>query len=331
MTPHSSDPSEFDPTQAGSGAARVASQARFASVLAPVGAIAAALLGQPAFSGMLLLASALQVKRPGWRVALTRDSANGRLGPLFDFGIVAALVAWQALAQSKSTIHGPGPWSLAGVSLVVAGARAIAPSKGASGTAIARALLAIALLLTPVAELITHIAPSAWAITACTAWAAVHLLTQARRALMHLDSNGVVRSYRLILSGKGGATRNATAAITATGIDFALFSTLVTLGALPPVATLLGAVSGGIVNFTVNRSWTFDASGSKRTMARRYVLVSGASAALNASLVAALLWVPEQHVTVSWLVARGLIFLGWNYPLHRDYVFAHGGRSVSQH
>lgn len=330
MTPHSSEPSDLDPTQDRSGTDRAASQATLIGVLAPVGAMAAALFGQLAFSGVLLLASTLEFKRPGWRFALVRDSANSRLVALFDFGIAAALIAGQALGTSPSTIHGPGPWSLAGLSLVVAGARTIAPRAGASSTAIARALLAVALLVTPVAEFIAHIAPSAWAITACTAWAAVHVLTQARRALMHLDSHGVVRGYRMILSGKGGATRNATAALTATGIDFALFSTLVTIGLAPPVATLLGAVSGGIVNFTMNRSWTFDASGSKRTMARRYVLVSGASAALNASLVLALLWIPEQHVTVSWLVARGLIFLGWNYPLHRDYVFAHGGRPTDQ-
>jgi len=298
--------------------------------LAHVGATAAALFGQLAFAGVLLLASTFELRRPGWRIALTRDSLDSRLGRLFDFGVATALIAGQALATPKSTIHGSGPWTLAGLSLVVAGARAISPRTGASSTAIARALLALALLLTPLAEAIAHISPSAWAITACTAWAAVHVLTQARRALMHLDSNGVVRGYRMILSGKGGATRNAAAALMATGIDFALFSTLVKLGVLPPVATLLGAVSGGIVNFTMNRSWTFDASGSKRTMARRYVLVSGASAALNASLVAALLWIPEQHVTISWLVARGLIFLGWNYPLHRDYVFAHGGRPVGQ-
>jgi putative flippase GtrA len=148
---------------------------------------------------------------------------------------------------------------------------------------------------------------------------------------MQLDSKGVVRGYRLILSGKGGATRNAMAALTATAVDFALFSALVAVACSPPLATLLGAALGGIVNFTVNRTWTFDASGSKRTMARRYVVVSAVSAALNAGVVAALLWIPNQHVTICWLVARGLIFLGWNYPLHRDYVFAHGGRPVGQH
>jgi len=329
MAIESLEPSERDPSS-GSGTAQAAAPPWLAFA-AQLGAVALALVGQLAVAGALLLASTLEVARAGQRPKLTVDSATSRLRPFLDLGLTAALIAGQTWGPARNTLHGTGPWSLAGLSLVVAGARTVAPKASATSAAIARALLAAALVLAPVAAAVAHIPPSAWAITAATAWAAVHLLSQARATLMHLDSNGVVRGYRLILSGKGGATRNAMAALTATAIDFALFSALVAVGCSPPLATLLGAASGGIVNFTVNRTWTFDASGSNRTMARRYIVVSAASAALNASMVAALLWIPDQHVTICWLVARGLIFLGWNYPLHRDYVFAHGGRPVGQH
>jgi len=329
MATESSEPSERAPQ---SGSASVQSDALpWFGFAAQVAAVALALLGQLAASGALLLASTLDVARTGPRLKLATDSATSRLRPFLDLGLTAALIAGQTLGPSRSTLHGTGPWSLAGLSLVVAGARTVAPKTSASSAAIARALLAAALVLTPVAAIVAHIPSSAWAITAVIAWAAVHLLSQGRTTLMLLDSKGVVRGYRLILSGKGGATRNAMAALTATAIDFALFSALVAVGCSPPLATLLGAALGGIVNFTMNRTWTFDASGSKRTMARRYVVVSAISAALNAGVVAALLWIPNHHVTICWLVARGLIFLGWNYPLHRDYVFAHGGRPVSQH
>ncbi len=329
MPTPSSEPSERDPR--GSGSTHLANPAATFGLLAQLGAVALVLMSQLALAGAFLLPNALDLGRRGRRPGLCSDPAQDRLRPFLDFGLVAALIAGQTLGSTRTSIHGPGPWSLAGLSLLVAGARTIAPRTSAGSAAIARALLAAALLLTPVAAAVAHIPASGWLVTACAAWAAVHLLSQARSLLMRLDPNGVVRGYRLILSGKGGAGRNAMAALTATAIDFALFSALVAVGCSPPVATLLGAVCGGGVNFTVNRTWTFEASGSNRTMARRYVLVSAASAALNASMVAALLWIPNQHVTICWLVARGLIFLGWNYPLHRDYVFAHGGRAVSQH
>lgn len=340
MATESLEPSERDPSSgrsmpSASGLSRSANGPDAATLpwlafAAQVGAVALALLGQLAAAGALLLASAIELGRAGQRPKLASDSATSRLRPFLDLGLTAALIAGQTWGPSRTTLHGTGPWSLAGLSLVVAGARTVAPKATTSSAAMARALLAAALVLAPVATAVAHIPPSAWAITAATAWAAVHVLSQARATLMYLDSKGVVRGYRLILSGKGGATRNAMAALIATALDFALFSALVAVGCSPPLATLLGAALGGIVNFTVNRTWTFDASGSNRTMARRYIVVSAVSAALNASVVAALLWIPDQHVTICWLVARGLIFLGWNYPLHRDYVFAHGG-PVAQH
>lgn len=329
MATPSMEPSQRAPRESGAGHEAEATTP-FGSV-AHLGALGLALMGHVAAAGALLLPNALDLGRAGRRPGLLTDQPRDRFRPFMDLGLVAALIAGQTLGQTRSSLHGPGPWSLAGLSLVVAGARTIAPRASAGSAATARALLAAALLLTPVAAAVAHLPPSGWVVTAGAAWAAVHLLGQARSLLMRLDPTGVVRGYRLILSGKGGATRNAMAALTATGVDFVLFSALLGVGCSPPLATLLGAACGGAVNFMVNRTWTFDASGSNRTMARRYVLVSAASAAFNAGMVGALLWVPNQHVMLCWLVARGLIFLGWNYPLHRDYVFAHGGRAVGQH
>jgi putative flippase GtrA len=171
-----------------------------------------------------------------------------------------------------------------------------------------------------------HIAFAAFAVLGV-----VQLLKLARALLMRVDSAGVVRGTRLILIGKGSAVRNATAAALATGADYSVFSSLVALTACgPPVATFIGAACGGMINFTLNRNWTFSASGSNRTMARRYVTVSAGSALLNAGLVAAFLWIPNQNLSLVWVVARGLVFLGWNYPLQRDYVFAHTKRGQAQ-
>ena len=193
---------------------------------------------------------------------------------------------------------------------------------------VARGLLGMALLLMPLALIASAVKPGHWALTAITAWGVVHGLHLARRLLVRIDPRGVVHDNRMILLGKGSAGRTAAAALTATSLDFSVFSLLVFMAVCePPTATFVGAGFGGIVNFTLNRNWTFNASGSNRTMVRRYVTVSAASASFNAILVAALLWIPNQHVTIAWAVARALVFLGWNYPLHRDYVFGHDGRS----
>jgi putative flippase GtrA len=169
-----------------------------------------------------------------------------------------------------------------------------------------------------------QISAGGWILVCLVVWYAVHLLSVARKTLVFVAAAGVVAQTRLALHGKGSALRNAIAALVATGVDFCVFSVLIALGAwLPPVATFMGAAIGGLVNFVLNKTWTFSASGSTSTMARRYVTVSATSALLNSAVVLVLMWLPLPHATLAWLIARGLVFLGWNFPLQRDYVFSH--------
>ena len=118
--------------------------------------------------------------------------------------------------------------------------------------------------------------------------------------------------------------RNSIAGAVATASDFAFVSLLVSgLGVSPPFATLLGCVVGGIVNFSVNRSWAFASTGPVSRMMRRYVLVSGASALWNAALVSVLLRVFRMPYQLAWWICRGIVYFCWNYPLQKRYVFSH--------
>lgn len=118
--------------------------------------------------------------------------------------------------------------------------------------------------------------------------------------------------------------RNSLAGALATGSDFAFVSLLVSgLGVGAPLATLLGCVLGGIVNFSVNRSWAFASTGPVSRMMRRYVLVSAASAVWNALLVSVLLLIPRLPYQLAWWFVRGVVYFCWNYPLQKRYVFAH--------
>ncbi len=115
--------------------------------------------------------------------------------------------------------------------------------------------------------------------------------------------------------------KNAISAVTATGSDFALVVVLVSGAKFQPAtATALGCVLGAVVNYSMNRTWTFQTSGSVRLEAIRYALVSGSSLLLNASGVQ-LLWKAGTDYRVAWWLTRIVVFLGWNYPLHRYYVF----------
>ena len=123
---------------------------------------------------------------------------------------------------------------------------------------------------------------------------------------------------------RGGLGRNALSSAVATGSDFSLMAALVALVSVaPPIATFIGCLVGALVNFTINRLWTFQSRGLALPMAARYGLVSGGSAVLNASLVAALLQLPSMPYVVAWVLVRVTVFVAYNHPLQRRFVFRH--------
>lgn len=124
-------------------------------------------------------------------------------------------------------------------------------------------------------------------------------------------------------TGRGSLLRNTIAAVVATAVDFAIFAALVHLANVTPwLATAAGCVVGGVVNFTINRVWTFASNGHPIGEAWRYTFVSTSSALLNSGGVAVLLFLPNLDQHLAWAVVRAAVFVAWNYPLQRDYVFA---------
>lgn len=118
--------------------------------------------------------------------------------------------------------------------------------------------------------------------------------------------------------------RSVVTSVLATASDFAFVWVLVReLGVPAPLATTLGCVVGGLVAFTLSRSWVFDAQeGARLRQATRFVFVSGTSALLNGGGVALLLLLPSVDYRLAWAITRFVVFATWNYPLLRDYVFA---------
>ncbi|MCA9624248.1 MAG: GtrA family protein, partial [Myxococcales bacterium] len=117
--------------------------------------------------------------------------------------------------------------------------------------------------------------------------------------------------------------RAGISSLLATGADFGLVLGLVTIGLPPWLATGIGCLLGAAINFGINRVWTFrrrDEAAAPQAL--RYTVVSTTSAILNAGGVGLLLLLSLPDYRAAWLVARVLVFLCWNYPLQRDYVYA---------
>jgi len=132
------------------------------------------------------------------------------------------------------------------------------------------------------------------------------------------------------LLGRASVGRTVITASAATLIDFIVVTSLVEMTlSRPVVATLVGAAVGALCNFSLNRAWAFRREGGWMGQAARYAFVSGSSALLNATGVGALLLLPALDYRLAWAVARATVFLLWNYPLQRDYVFADGDSAGS--
>jgi putative flippase GtrA len=119
--------------------------------------------------------------------------------------------------------------------------------------------------------------------------------------------------------------RHQAASIVTTVVDFGTMTALVELGRdTPALATLVGALIGACLNFYLNRRFTFQTSGRsrRRSEALRYASVSGASALLNAAgEYAGTVWLGAPYLFVRLVVAVA-VSVGWNFPMHRFFVFA---------
>jgi putative flippase GtrA len=116
--------------------------------------------------------------------------------------------------------------------------------------------------------------------------------------------------------------RYAATSALATTTDFALAGSLHALGASAARATFFGCVAGGCVAFALSRRWTFQAGSAPAVpQILRFLLVWATSALLNSSGVSAVLpWVGS--FAFAWALVRAAVYLGWNYPLSRWFVFA---------
>jgi putative flippase GtrA len=122
---------------------------------------------------------------------------------------------------------------------------------------------------------------------------------------------------------KGTFSRSALTSVFTTAIDFGTLTGLVELVGVDYVlATWIGTIVGSLSNFTINRWWAFDARdrpGSGQFV--RFVVVQAVASlwhTLGVWLLTRFLGVPYQG---SKLIISAVVYLGWNYPMNRWFVF----------
>jgi putative flippase GtrA len=108
-----------------------------------------------------------------------------------------------------------------------------------------------------------------------------------------------------------------------TTLDFATLLTLAgVLGVEYVLATWIGTVVGSTTNFLINKRWTFRAgNGAYPRQLGRFALVQAGASALHTGGVWALTGLAHLHYALSKAVVALVVYLAWNYPLNRCFVF----------
>ncbi len=121
----------------------------------------------------------------------------------------------------------------------------------------------------------------------------------------------------------GTFSRSALTSTFTTALDFGTLTALVELGHVNYVlATWVGTVVGSLSNFAINRVWAFDARDRPRAgQFMRFIAVQAAASFLHTAGV----WVFTRFLGLPYQVSKAvislLVYLGWNYPMNRWFVF----------
>lgn len=124
------------------------------------------------------------------------------------------------------------------------------------------------------------------------------------------------------------ARSNVTSLFT-TALDFATLISLTELaGVSYVVATWLGTVVGALSNFVINRNWAFRARGKHYgSQFARFVLVQVAASAFHTGGVWGLTAAAGVPYPISKAIVSVAVYLLWNYPLNRRFVFSQSRES----
>ncbi len=139
------------------------------------------------------------------------------------------------------------------------------------------------------------------------------------------------------VSGRAIFQRSVLTSLFTTALDFGTLVGLTELaGVSYVVSTWIGTVVGSLSNFAINKQWAFSARSARAIPALgRFAVVQIGASALHTAGVWLLTRFGRLPYPVSKLVVATAVYLGWNYPLNRWFVFnphhrAHPGGEVGE-
>jgi putative flippase GtrA len=91
------------------------------------------------------------------------------------------------------------------------------------------------------------------------------------------------------------------------------------LGMWLPPATALSFLAGFIVNFALNRQWSFGATGTLHRQLVRYLALVGGNLLVTVALVQAITWLGVSYLIAKILTTAALSAV--NYVISRKYIF----------
>jgi putative flippase GtrA len=123
-------------------------------------------------------------------------------------------------------------------------------------------------------------------------------------------------------------SRSLLTSLLTTALDFGALIGLTELAGVNYVlATWIGTIVGALSNFAINKLWAFYARGMPVMPAiARFVLVQAVASGLHTVGVWLLTRFAGLAYPVSKLVVAATVYLSWNYPLNRWFVFRARGQ-----
>jgi putative flippase GtrA len=125
--------------------------------------------------------------------------------------------------------------------------------------------------------------------------------------------------------------RNTLVSIFTTALDFGVLSGLVELAHVNyVVATFCGTVVGAMSNFFINRHWSYEVGhlGAHWQLVR-FLPVQAGSSGLQTFGVWAFTDLGHLQYLVSKAITAVAVYLVWNYPMNRFFVFRKWNKATS--
>jgi putative flippase GtrA len=114
--------------------------------------------------------------------------------------------------------------------------------------------------------------------------------------------------------------RFAAVGAVATAVHYAVLIGLTEIfGVHPVLGTACGALTGGVVSYTLNRIYTFAARPAYMRGLVKFIIVISIGAALNAAIVAFFMWLGLWYLFAQF-IATGIVLI-WNFAVSRVVVF----------